>query len=131
MTQPGAPEIAPLSNVVGWRALAYGLAALHVAYVVFVLFGALLILVWPWVIWPHIAAVAWAGGTMLFDFGCPVTDWEKASLRRSGREPYPEGFLQHHVIRRTFSSNRSRLNHILLGVGALLLNVAAYYWILS
>jgi hypothetical protein len=121
-----AEGAAPASGQLSWRIAAWLLAGVHVAYVVYVLFGALLIAKWPWMIWPHLAAVAWAGCTMLFDFGCPVTDWEKASLRRAGREPYPEGFLQHHVFRRTFSARRARLNHILLGVAAILLNVWLY-----
>jgi len=109
-----------------WRLLAYSLAGLHIAYVLFVLGGALLVLVWPQLVWLHLAAVAWAGGTMLFDLGCPITVWEKSSLRKGGREPYEEGFLQHHVLRIRFDAARTRRNHIVLGLAAIGLNLLIY-----
>jgi hypothetical protein len=114
-----------------WRALAAVLAALHVAYVMFVLFGALLVPVWRHVVWIHLAAVAWAGGTMIGDLGCPVTTWEKTALRKAGRDPYPEGFLQHHVLRRVFPAENVRRNHVLLGLFAVSLNVALYLAVLG
>ena len=123
---PGAPPRSTLR----WRILAGFLAAFHVAYVVFVLFGALLVLVWPLAIWLHLASVVWAAGTMLGNLGCPVTTWEKEALRRSGQDPYAEGFLQHHVLRRTFSPGNVRRNHILLGLVAMALNAALYAVIL-
>lgn len=110
----------------GWRLIAAALAAFHIAYVVFVVFGALTVLLWPAMLWVHLAAVAWAGGTMLCDFGCPITTWEKESLRRAGRDPYPEGFLQHHVLRRVFPPDHSRRNHAILGLGVIALNAVIY-----
>lgn len=92
----------------------------------FVVFGALLVLAWPSLVWIHLAAVAWAGATMIFNFGCPVTDWEKTALRRAGRAPYEVGFLQHHVLRRRFDPATVRRNYALLGVAVILLNLAAY-----
>ena len=114
-----------------WRVIAAALAAFHVAYVVFVLFGALLALKWPNAIWVHLAAVAWAGATMIGDLGCPVTTWEKDALRKAGHDPYPEGFLQHHVLRRVFPAENARRNHVLLGLFALGLNAALYLVILG
>ncbi len=114
------------SGGLGWRMIAYVLAATHVAYVFFVLFGGLLILVWPRVLPFHIASVIWAGATMIGDLGCPITTWEKSALRRGGREPYPEGFLQHHVLRTRFDDGNARRNHMILGAIAIALNLAVY-----
>ena len=122
---------APPRSTHRWRILAAVLAAFHIAYVVFVLFGALLVLVWPLAIWIHLASVLWAAGTMLGNLGCPVTTWEKEALRRSGQNPYAEGFLQHHVLRRTFTPGNERRNHILLGILAIGLNIGIYALILG
>ncbi len=130
MTLP-QETVAATASRARWRVIAAVLAAFHVAYVVFVLFGALLTLVWPHAIWIHLAAVAWAGGTMIGNLGCPVTTWEKDALRRSGRDPYPEGFLQHHVLRRVFPADNTRRNHVLLGLFALALNAALYVVVLG
>lgn len=113
-----------------WSLLARTVAAVHVAYVAFVMLGSLLVLVWPSLLWVHLLAVVWAVATMFFDLGCPLTPWEKTFWRRAGHVPYEEGFLQHHVLRTTFDPVRSRRNHILLGVGALGVNVVIYWFLL-
>ncbi len=113
-----------------WRMLARLIAGVHVAYVVFVVLGALLVLVWRPLMWVHLAAVAWAVATMGLDLGCPLTPWEKNAWIRGDRIPYDEGFLQHHVLRTRFDSANSRRNHVLLGAFVLLLNIVVYAVIL-
>lgn len=109
-----------------YRMLARLMIAIHVAYVAFVVFGSLLVLRWPGVMWAHFVAVVWAFLTLVFDLGCPVTPWEKAFWRRGGVEPYSEGFLQHHILRTRFSAEHSRRNHTVIGVMVLVINVAVY-----
>lgn len=109
-----------------YRVLARAIASLHAAYSIFAVFGGLLVLRWPSLLVLHVVAVLWALATMTLDLGCYLTKWEKALWRRGGREPYPEGFLQHHVLRSTFPAERSRLYHAMLGVVAMVLNVAIY-----
>ena len=68
-----------------------------------------------------------AAATTIMDLGCPLTPWEKTAWRRGGREPYEEGFLQHYVMRsRTASKADSRRQHIMLGLGVVVFNVAVY-----
>ena len=106
--------------------LARAVATVHTGYVVFVVLGSILVLLWPALLWVHVVAVAWAVLTMLFDFGCPLTPWEKRFWRMGGVEPYEEGFLQHHVLRTKFDPAHSRRNHIILGGVVLVLNVVVY-----
>lgn len=113
-----------------WRLLARAVAAVHVSYVVFVMLGSLLVLRWPALLGVHLLAVVWAGATMIFDLGCPLTPWEKTFWKRGGREPYEEGFLQHHVLRTRFDPASSRRNHILLGAFVLTLNAIVYLVVL-
>jgi hypothetical protein len=127
---PNAAPASPGDNSVHWRVLARGVATLHVAYVVFVVFGALLVLLWRPLMWVHLAAVVWAIATMGFDLGCPLTPWEKTAWTRGGRVPYDEGFLQHHVLRTTFDPAKSRRNHVMLAVFVVVLNVIIYWVIL-
>ena len=108
------------------RMLARLMVALHAGYVIFVVLGSLLVMRWPAVIWVHIAAVAWAFLTLVFDMGCPLTPWEKTFWKRGGVEPYPEGFVQHHFLRVSLSEQQSRIIHIGLGALALILNLAVY-----
>ena len=114
-----------------WRNLARAVASIHIAYVVFVLIGSLLVLRWPSLMWIHLIAVIWAIATMSLDLGCPLTPWEKTFWRRGGQEPYEEGFLQHHVLRRRFPPEKSRQYHTMIGIGVLILNAIVYTFILS
>jgi len=109
-----------------WRTIARGVAAVHLAFSLFVVAGSLLVLKWPGLMWIHIAAIAWAVATMLFDLGCPLTPWEKHSWRRGGRIPYEEGFLQHHILRWQLDPANSRRNHIILAVVVLAFNIGVY-----
>lgn len=112
------------------RIIARFIVFIHAAYVAFVVLGSLLVLRWPGLMLVHIAAVVWAFGTLVFDLGCPLTPWEKTQWRLGGIEPYPEGFLQHHVLRARFAIDNEERNHIVLGVLAVILNVASYSLIL-
>lgn len=114
-----------------WRLLARATAGTHIAYTLFVVLGSLLVLQWPKLMLVHLAAVAWAGLTLIFDLGCPLTPWEKNFWGKGGVEPYPEGFLQHHVLRMRFTREHERRNHALLGGAAILLNAIVYSLILA
>ena len=109
-----------------YRVLARSIAALHTAYVIFAVLGGLLVLRWPSLLAVHMLAVLWALATLFLDFGCWLTQWEKALWRRGGVEPYPEGFLQHHVLHSNFTAERSRLYHAMLGGVVLVLNAVVY-----
>lgn len=108
------------------RFLARLVLTTHIAYVAFVIFGSLLVFRWPGIAYLHLAAVVWAFATLAFDLGCPLTPWEKASWRRAGIEPYPEGFLQHHILRTRFAPEHSRRNHMIIGLLVLAINLAVY-----
>ncbi len=121
----GADDIRPTRMM--YRTLARAVAALHLTFVLFVVLGSLLVLRWPALLWIHLLGVVWAAATLAFDLGCPLTPWEKALWRRGDREPYAEGFLQHYVMRSFVSAEHSRRNHVVLGVGVLVLNVVVYF----
>ncbi len=110
-----------------YRALARTVAGAHLVFALFVMLGALLVLWRPSLLWVHLGAVMWAAATTILDLGCPLTPWEKTAWRRGGREPYEEGFLQHYLMRsRTASKADSRRQHIALGIGVVVFNVAVY-----
>ena len=108
------------------RGLARLLAFLHGAFALFVVVGGLLAWWYPRLIIVHLAAVVWAGLTLSTDLGCVLSSWEKALWRRGGREPYPEGFLEHHLPGRPLDPEHSHRYHLRLGVLIVLLNAVVY-----
>jgi hypothetical protein len=114
-----------------YRALARVVVGMHVGYVLFVVLGSLLVLRWPILLWVHVTAVLWATATLVMDLFCPLTPWEKSLWRLGGREPYSEGFLQYHLLRAVASPGHARRNHVVLGLGVLVLNVLVYFVVLT
>ncbi len=103
----------------------------HTAFSVFALFGGLLVARFGWVFWPHMVAFAWAFGTLAFDWGCPVTPFEKSLLERAGAPVYQEGFVQHYLTRTALSEDRARQLHVLLAIALGLANLLIYHFVVG
>ena len=59
-------------------AVADALVVLHFAFVLFVVFGGLLVLRWRKAAWVHLPAAAWGAAVQFGDWMCPLTYWEDA-----------------------------------------------------
>lgn len=71
---------------------------LHAAFILFAVFGGLLVLRWHRLAWVHLPALAWAGGIMIAGGICPLTPLENR-LRDAARGPtYAGGFIDHYVM---------------------------------
>jgi hypothetical protein len=73
-------------------------AAIHFAFVLFVPFGALLVLKWHWIAWIHLPAAAWGLFVGLTRGSCPLTALENALRAGAGEPGYPDGFIQHYLL---------------------------------
>jgi hypothetical protein len=77
---------------------AAGVVLIHVAYLMFQMLGALLVLRHRRWLWVHPLAVAWGVGIVALQGGCPLTRAEKYLVARSGGTPYQGSFLDHYVF---------------------------------
>ena len=70
-----------------YRIAADGLVLFHLLFILFVLFGGLLVLKWRHLIWWHLPAAAWGVAVEVFHLPCPLTHWENlhAPCRRANR----------------------------------------------
>ena len=69
----------------------------HLAFILFVAAGALLAWRWPWLLWLHVPAVAWAVGIIVVGFECPLTPLEKWLRKRGGGEGYEGGIVDRYI----------------------------------
>lgn len=113
----------------------YALAAnlvliVHLAFVVFVLFGGLLVLRWARLMWLHLAAVAWGTLTEFIGIVCPLTPLEVALRHLGGEAGYQGGFIDHYLTAVLYPSGLTRDMQIWLGFAALVPNVVVYAYFL-
>src|SRR5438132_4414642 len=78
-----------------------GLAAcvlfLHMLFILWVVFGALLTVSRPILRWLHIISLIWGILTELLPWPCPLTLLENSLEQKAGVEPYQGGFLLHYL----------------------------------
>ena len=109
-----------------YRALADLVLVVHLAFVLFVVLGGLLVLRWPWVASLHIPAAVWG---ILIEFTgwiCPLTPLENSFRTQGGEVGYGGGFIQHYIQTLLYPSGLTRGTQLLLGGVVLVLNLAAY-----
>jgi hypothetical protein len=109
-----------------YKLAANALALIHFAFILFVIFGGLLLLKWPKVMWLHVPAAVWGALIEFAGWYCPLTSMENAMLRRAGESGYSDGFVAHYVFRLIYPAGLTRGLEIAIGVFVLVVNVSVY-----
>lgn len=106
--------------------LADAVLLFHLAFILFVVFGALLLRRFPRLIRLHLPAVIWAGLTELIGFTCPLTPLENHLRRLGGETGYSGGFIDYYVLPIIYPPGLTREMQAWLGIAVLVINVVAY-----
>jgi hypothetical protein len=106
--------------------LANAVLALHLAFIVFVVLGAALFWRLPRLRWLHFAALAWAAFIEFSGGICPLTPLENRLRRLAGGEGYGGGFIAHYLTPIIYPEGLTREWQVALGVGVIVINLAAY-----
>jgi len=112
-----------------FRFLADAVVLLHVAYILFVVFGALLVRYRAVVAWPHIAAVLWGVYVAAMARVCPLTPLEVALRGRAGQVGYHGGFVEHYLLPVLYPGGLTRGILAAEAVFVVVVNVALYAWV--
>jgi hypothetical protein len=102
------------------------LLIVHLAFVGFVLFGALLVLRWPRLLWFHVAAVLWGVLVEFTGAVCPLTPVEVRLRQLGGEVGYQGDFIGHYLTTMLYPAGLTRALQIGLGFVALVPNAVAY-----
>ena len=113
-----------------YQVAATATALLHLAFILFVLFGGFLVLKWPKLAWVHVPAAVWGVLIELFGWYCPLTRWENFFLREAGRAGYSGGFVSHYIIPLIYPPGLTRVHELVIGVLVLAVNTAIYVKVL-
>jgi len=109
-----------------YRIAADGLVLFHLLFILFVLFGGLLVLKWRHLIWWHLPAAAWGVAVEVFHLTCPLTEWENRMRLAAGQTGYGGGFIEHYVWPVIYPAGLTPAIQLGLGAVVLVINVGVY-----
>jgi hypothetical protein len=113
------------------RLAADAVLVVHLAFIVFVMLGALAALRWRWVSILHLPAAAWAAFVEATGRACPLTGVENALRMRAGSAGYGGGFVEHYLLALIYPEGLTRHTQWLLAAIVLAVNAVLYGWLLS
>ncbi|MBC3953196.1 DUF2784 domain-containing protein [Pseudomonas folii] len=114
-----------------YRLGADAVLVVHLLFIVFVLFGGLLVLRWRWVMVLHVPAMIWGAVVEFFHLYCPLTPLENALRVRAGDEGYEAGFIEHYLVALIYPAGLTPQIQLWLGAIVLTSNLAVYGWLIT
>jgi Protein of Unknown function (DUF2784) len=99
---------------------------LHSAFVLFVVFGGLLALRWPKLVYVHLPAVLWGAFIELAGGVCPLTPLEKRLRESAGLQGYQGGFVEHYILPVLYPAGLTRSVQLVLGMLVIGVNLVIY-----
>ena len=105
------------------------LVMIHLAFIVFVIAGAFIVLKWPWVTLLHIPAVIWGAIVELKGWICVLTPWENNLRHLAGQEGYSGGFIEHYIVSLIYPAELTHDAQIVMGLIVITINLCIYSFI--
>ena len=99
---------------------------LHATFIVFAVFGGLLVLWRRHFIWFHVPAAGWGVLIELQGWVCPLTYLENDLRVAAGGRGYAGGFVDHYLVPLVYPPALTQETQIILGLALLLVNVVIY-----
>jgi uncharacterized protein DUF2784 len=101
----------------------------HLAFVLFVVLGGLLVLRWPRLAWLHLPAAVWGALIEFAGWVCPLTPLENQLRRAGGTAEYAGGFVEHYLLPVLYPAGLTRDIQYVLGAAVVGVNAAVYWWV--
>lgn len=106
--------------------LADAVLALHLLFILYVVFGAALLWRWPRLVWLHLPAALWGVFVELSGAVCPLTSLENGLRQTAGEQGYAGSFVAHYLLPLIYPDTLTRELQWLLGAGVVLVNGLLY-----
>ncbi|MCO6441537.1 MAG: DUF2784 domain-containing protein [Nitrococcus mobilis] len=109
-----------------YHVLADLVVLMHFLFVLFVIFGGVLVFWKPWLAWVHLPAALYGLLIEWIGWVCPLTPLENALRRRAGSIGYEGGFIEHYILPLLYPEAFTRTLALASGAAVLLINLAIY-----
>ena len=112
-----------------FRLAAEAVLLIHLAFIVFALFGAAVAVRWRWIVAVHLPAAAWGFFIELTGRVCPLTYLENHLRIKAGLAGYQESFIEHYLLAIIYPVGLTREVQFVLAAVVVVVNVAIYGWL--
>ena len=103
----------------------------HFAFIIFVVFGALLFFVSTKIIYVHVPALIWGIYIEITHSICPLTYLENWFLQKANLTTYSEGFIQNYLVPVVYPMNMTDDLQTYLAIVLIVANMIMYGLIIS
>ena len=103
----------------------------HFAFILFVIFGALLFFITTKIIFIHIPAFIWGSYIEFTHSICPLTYLENWFLHKASLTTYSEGFIQNYLVPIVYPINLTKDLQIYIGIALIIINIFFYVFIFN
>ncbi len=115
-----------------YNVLADLVVIVHALFVLFVVFGGLVVLRWRWLARLHLPAAVWGAAIELGDWVCPLTYLENYFRRLGGEAGYSGTFIGRYLEPLLYPLGLTRQSRVFIGLTVIIVNLAIYarlWWI--
>lgn len=112
-----------------YRVLADAIIVIHLAFVLFVLLGGVLVLRWHKLAWVHLPAAFWGAAIEFGGWICPLTPLENRFRRMGGAAGYSGGFVEQYLLSLIYPAELTRSIQVVLGLVVLAVNLIVYGYV--
>jgi uncharacterized protein DUF2784 len=113
-----------------YRILADLVVLVHLAFILFAVFGGILAFLWKRWAWVHLPTVLWAALIEFVGNECPLTPLESWLREGGGSRGYHGGFVEHYILPILYPDSLTRPSQVVLGLFVLGVNLGVYSWVL-
>lgn len=106
--------------------LANAVVGVHFLFILFVVFGGLLVIRYPKMAFAHIPAAIWGAFVEFSGWICPLTPLENYFRSLAGEQSYSGDFIQRHLIPVMYPENLTPKIQLILGGIVVVVNVVVY-----
>jgi hypothetical protein len=99
---------------------------LHFIFVLFVVFGGLLVLRWRKLAYVHLPVALYGALIELVGWVCPLTPLEKRLRESAGLQGYQGGFVEHYILPVLYPAGLTRGVQLVLGMLVIGVNLVIY-----
>ena len=114
----------------GYSIAANIIVILHLAFVVFVVMGGLLVIKRRWIAFMHLPAAVWGALIEFRGWLCPLTPLEQKLRLLAGQRGYEGDFIEHYILPILYPSGLTHETQIILGISVIIVNAAIYTMVL-